>query len=842
MSSNISLSFILLFLASIIELSCDGQKEHLRPRTSGAAEALDMWSLQRSFPADRVNTKQFQRAFHDFNKFEREKTTRENNGWEPLGPMNVGGRTLCLAFNPLNPNTIYAGSASGGLWRSFSGGTGAYAWHRIETGFPVMGVAAIAIDPFDSNTIYIGTGEVYNYQETGNGVGLRLNRGTYGIGLLKSMDGGTTWQKSLDWSYDDLRGVQDIRINKLKSSSVWAATSEGTYRSYDGGVTWMLVYSVLMANEIVFHPVDTSILFVSCGNLGTNGYGIYRTLDGGNTFTKITQTLLTGKITLDIAVQPPYALYGSFADWNEFYGLFSSDDLGDTWRWHTSEDYSKWQGWYSHDVAINPSDTNHIMCSGIDLWKSTNGGDSLIQKTWYYLWDFSATPIGGPEGPPNYIHGDIHRIYFHPTNHDTIYFATDGGVFRSKNGGETFEGLNGRYQTTQFYADFSNSEFDSVFAVGGMQDNATAIYEGALNWRRVVGGDGMNSIIDPTNDDIVYCSYQWGNILKSTDHAVNFTQLNNLPTTNNANFVSPYILCPVDHELLFAGTEFLYSSPDGGTNWNTLNSGQPIDGNPILRIASSPSNCDLLYITTAPTMHPQMGVHKSTDGGLNWTNVTAGLPNRFPMDIVFDPTNDLKLWVVFSGFGTDHVWKTINGGASWISSSIGLPDVPTHTLVIDPVYPNFIYVGNDLGVYVSADTGASWLPWSENLVDATFVMDLSISPVNRKLRLASHGQGVWERKLMEPQPSLAEEENIAKFHPVIWPNPAIEFLFLKWKTEVDFPLRIEIYNIGGNTKIVKTVKSKSAIIQLENLEPGSYCLNVSDMEGRVISQNRFLHF
>src|SRR4029450_6467691 len=133
--------------------------------------------------------------------------------WEAIGPMNFGGRTLALCFNPLNPNTIFAGSASGGLWRSFTAGIGPNAWHQIETGFPLLGVAAIAINPTDSNEIFIGTGEVYNDQNTGTGFAVRTTRGTYGIGILKSSDGGMTWSKSLDWQYDELKGVQDILIN-----------------------------------------------------------------------------------------------------------------------------------------------------------------------------------------------------------------------------------------------------------------------------------------------------------------------------------------------------------------------------------------------------------------------------------------------------------------------------------------------------------------------------------------------------------------------------------------------------------------------------------------------------
>ena len=154
--------------------------------------------------------------------------------WTAIGPKNFGGRTLCLAFNPQNAQTIYAGSAAGGLWKSYTGGTGANAWQPIPIGFPVIGIGAIAIDPNDSNTIYIGTGEVYNYQNTGTGFAIRTTRGTYGIGILKTTDGGITWTQTLPWQLSDLRGVQDIVINPQNTNTIFRVCRY--YRGVCGGI------------------------------------------------------------------------------------------------------------------------------------------------------------------------------------------------------------------------------------------------------------------------------------------------------------------------------------------------------------------------------------------------------------------------------------------------------------------------------------------------------------------------------------------------------------------------------------------------------------------------------
>ena len=169
-------------------------------KVSGAYDALNLFTLARTYPNDQIPNDSYSKAFKEIkqNRLSKFKNKSAVDPWTAIGPHNTGGRTLAIAFNPQNPNTIYAGSASGGLWVSYSGGVEVDAWQRIETGFPILGVGSIAFEPNDSNVIYIGTGEVYNYDATGTGTAYRNTRGTYGIGILKSSDGGTTWNKSLD--------------------------------------------------------------------------------------------------------------------------------------------------------------------------------------------------------------------------------------------------------------------------------------------------------------------------------------------------------------------------------------------------------------------------------------------------------------------------------------------------------------------------------------------------------------------------------------------------------------------------------------------------------------------
>ncbi len=805
-----------------------------KPKALYVGKALADWHSQRSYPGETINMTGISEGYASMRQ-NLLKTTLFPGTWEDIGPKNFGGRTLALCFNPLNPNTIYAGSASGGLWRTYSGGAGATAWHQVETGFPVLGVAAISINPLDSNEIFIGTGEVYNDQNTGTGFAVRTTRGTYGIGILKTTNGGGTWVKSLDWQFDDLRGVQDIIMNPLRPATLFAATTEGTYRSYDSGQTWNLVESTRMATDLLMMPGDTTIVFVAAGNSFSSNPGIYRSVNGGNSFTKITNGLpstFSGKAMLDVCLSNPQILYASIGEQLSGLGLYRSDNGGLNWFQVNSTDFQTYQGWYSHDVLVNPSDPQVVIASGINVWKSYNGGIDLTEKAFWNNWDFNATTVGGPEGPPDYVHADIHRMYYHPQ--DIIYLATDGGIFRSLDDGETFEGCNGGYQTQQFYANFSCSATDSSFAIGGMQDNATAVYEGNAGWRRVIGGDGLSTAIHPVNDQIVYGSAQYLNVFHSTDKAQTF---NGIPVQGNTaspytNFAGPFVLCPSSPNTLYAGRNKVYKSTDGGQNWNVTNNNNILDGNAVLVLEVSRTSSSLVYAATAPVIVPQPGLFKTTNGGTSWTNVTAGIPNRYIMDVAINPSNNDVVFVVVSGFGTPHLYKSVNAGASWSSFGTGLPDVPANSITIDPLNPAIMYLGNDIGIYVSIDAGATWQPFNDGLIDGTFVMDISISPSNRKLRLATHGKGIYEREML-PVTITGMGEIIQNNSLEIGPNPVINDLNVVIEN-VNPGAVLFIFDMKGSVVRTENNPAKRLTLNLETLKSGRYYVVVESADNRMV--------
>ncbi|MBC7774692.1 MAG: T9SS type A sorting domain-containing protein, partial [Phycisphaerae bacterium] len=690
--------------------------------------------------------------------------------------------------------------------------------------FPVLGVSSIALDPSNPNIVYAGTGEVYNVENSSPNVAIRVTRGTYGIGILKSTDGGATWSKSLDWSYGQLRGVQDIKINPLRPATVLAATTEGLLRSWDAGSTWHVIHNKRMAVDIEIDPSDTSRIFVTHGSLSDQDVsGIYRSVNGGTSFVKLAVGLpatFSGKTLLTLCPTQPNVMYASMGEAFVQNGLYKTVNAGTSWTLVSSEDVSKYQGWYSHDVAVHPTDPNTFIWVGIDGWKSTDSGISVEQKTYWYKWAFGYVPAGGPEGPSDYVHADIHRAYYVPDDANKVYVVSDGGLFVSYDGGESWEGRNGGYQTQQFYANLGNSTTQSDFCIGGMQDNSTAIYSGDPSWIRVLGGDGECAAIHPQNDQIMYGSYQYLAMSKSIDGGQSWYGIG-FEIEEDAAFNGPFEIAPSNPDVMYAGAQSLWRSDDGGESWNNI-TGFIADGDVILSIAVSPDNPDLLYCSTAPTQTNQARVFKVDASTQTVTEIT-GLPNRLCMDFAFYPGDETRVFAVFAGFNTQHVWQTVDGGNTWVAIDNGLPDVPTNCVLIDPNTANF-YVGNDLGVWYSSTAGQVWDLYSADAPNAMLAMHLSIAP-NFKLRVATYGLGVWQTDLAEP--SKTTEAGVAFSIKGLHPNPASERSVIDFVLSKEEKIKIKVLDINGKTIWQGASERLSAgehsrSIPVGNLSAGTY--------------------
>lgn len=812
---------------------------------SGAYEALNHEGARQTYPNSTLPKESYFAAWQQWNFGDRQAHRFVTEPWETLGPHNRAGRTLTIALNPQNENTLYAGSASGGLWRSYTGGAGKEAWEKIETGFPVLSVSDIAFHPTDSMIMYIGTGEVYNYEAAGTGAAYRNTRGSYGMGILKTEDGGNTWTKSLDWSYNQQHGVWMIKIDPNNTDILYAATTEGIYKSINAGSNWQQVLDVVMGTDILIHSENADVIVAACGNFASPEYGIYRSENGGDTWTQITSNLpaeYRGKAQLAMSLSDPDIIYASIgngfgsdgASW-----LCRSEDFGSTWTVKNTEDYSLWQGWFSHDVAISPVDPDHVATIGINVWNSFDGGDSL-RKISFGGVGYANPPIEGPDGNSKYVHSDAHDIIISPTNPLSYIVASDGGIHRSDDGGENWYSANGGYQTAQFYNGTSTSQNDINFYMGGLQDNGTIRLDEDLKWRRVNGGDGSWTAINPDNDSIFYVSSQNLYVRKTIDGGNNYSNLNWGETfLAPVAFIAPFVVAPSNGKVMYAGSSNLAKSTNRGDNWAKMNEGNPLDGNPILSLEVSPQDENVVYAGTAPYSGQRSHVFV-TKNGSEIADITGDLPDRFPMDITVDPTDPATAYVVFSGFGTGHVFKTQNFGKAWADISGNLPDVPTNAVIVDPMFPDHIYVGNDLGVFVSTEGGGVWESYQDGLSTATMVFDLKISNPNRKLRAATHGDGAFQRDLLDASSAVVDEIQ-SVFDLNVFPNPVGNTVTIEFEIKTNQMVQLDLLDVNG--RVVKPLLfeeinngAHTFSFNLSVIQAGAYFIRIKNEEYQRVAR------
>lgn len=848
----VSFSTYFFYINKNTSLTSDVIKDNLQ---TGAKNSLGYIQSVRTYPFDDIPKKGLSESFSELQirKNKRSKIFQ----WESIGPTNIGGRTLALAIHPENPDILFVGSASGGLWKSTTGGSGLNAWEYVPTGHQVLGVAAIDIDTNDPNTMFIGTGEAYGSSENYPGIGpIRTTRGSYGIGILKTTDGGLSWTKSLDWSLNQKRSIQKIQINPLRSESIWAATTDGVYKSTDGGSSWSNIHSVTMATDIIINPLDTNMVFVAHGGMGSEGHGIYRTTDGGDTFSKANLLIgggpseYKGKAVLSMSSEKPNILYASignsdgslnYEDEDIKTWVMKTEDFGESWNlvFSSNDIYARVQGWYAHAIAVHPSNENIVWAAGqpFSLYKSTNGGIDFLEAD-------MANTAGTTDDRENDVFpylsdwADHHDIIFHPTMHDTIYFINDGGIFKTTDGGVTIENCNSGYQTVQFYNGVSNSNTNKNLFLGGLQDNSSIIYEGNLNWRREWGGDGAWTALNQDDNNIAYLSAQFGQAVVSYD-LFNGGQLywamprgtdeqgNEIFPRNEANFITPYILSPADNQTMYMGGERIYKYNALSQNWTTTNNGYRLDGNAMSALAGSEQDPNVVYAASSPKLQ-RPHIYRTANGGNTWRQITQDLPDRFPTDLAVDPNNDLIAYVTFGGFETSHVFRTEDGGESWQDIGKNLPDIPTWSITVNPNNSSHLFVGNEIGVYQSIDSGKNWQNINGNLPDAVFAIDLIVSRSNSKLRLATHGNGAYEIDISQLTNIEDVDDTIKGFELLQnYPNPFNPSTSISYILQKDSFVTLEIFNSLGQRveQLVSTQQSAGKyVIKFDgsNMSSGTY--------------------
>ncbi|HYG51112.1 MAG TPA: T9SS type A sorting domain-containing protein, partial [Flavobacteriales bacterium] len=418
----------------------------------------------------------------------------------------------------------------------------------------------------------------------------------------------------------------------------------------------------------------------------------------------------------------------------------------------------------------------------------------------------------------NYVHPDLHGIIANPLDPNKIYIVTDGGLFRSNNFGyNSFECTSG-YVTSQFYIG-SVSAYDPTIALGGLQDNCTFLYDGIPSWYLVAGGDGCFNAIDPTNDYIMYASEQGLQVYKSIDQGYNFSPC--YLHAGYAAFIAPLVMCPSNASVLYAGGDYMIKTTDAGATWT------PVGPNPlssysyVLSIGVSSTSTDTLYCGMEPWSGAPMKILRSTDGGTSYTDITGSLPDRYPRDMVVNPNNSNEVYVIFSGFGTGHIFKSSDAGASWTDISTTLPDVPFHCMAVNPYNVNMLFAGSDLGVFSSTDGGATWSSFTTGMPMAAMVFDLVVSPSDTTIMAYTHGNGVYKRK-MEDAVGMTEA-TLSNSSIRVFPNPASTEIMVESAQTIQ---ALALYAFNGqhmpNTVVSKGVNT--ATVDVCKIPGGMYFL------------------
>lgn len=709
-------------------------KTYERGKGYKAFRRWEWFTEPRVYPSGNLKYGARSKAFEEFQKYliqnpnysqkiNSVNATSATGNWTPMGPFGSpingdAGRLTFIRFMPGNLNTIFVGTGAGGLWVSTNGGS---TWSTNTNSLSVLGCSDLAIDPVNTNIMYLATGDV----DAGD---------TYSTGILKSIDGGVTWNPTgMNWTVINGRRIGRLLINPLRPTTLFAATSQGLYRTNNSGTNWTLLKGGNF-KDLEYKPGDTSTVYAVTSS------SLYRSLTGGNTsasFTQITSGITSAGVRMCISVTPAdpnYVYILASASDNSFGGLYRSTNSGTNFTlmsstpnifgWDPSGSDTGGQGWYDIACGVSPTDKDEVTCGGVNTWKSLDGGVTWNLNTHWY---------GG--GAP-YVHADLHAVEY--VSGTTCYLGTDGGIARTTDGGNTWTTINGQMNIAQSYR-IGQSSTTANYVLSGHQDNGTNLLNGTT-WKEVYGGDGADCFVDWSNNNIMVESYVNGDFNLSTNGGNNWTNIVS-GLTGSAAWVAPIIQSLHVANTYYCGYQQVFKTTNKGSSWTQL--GNISGGGQILYLAAAPSNSLVLYAATSSNLY------KTVNGGSNWTTITAGLPvgSAAITRMAVDNTDANNVFVTFSGYSSiNKVFSSSDGGLTYTNISSGLPNLPVNCVTYAKNSNDAIYVGTDVGVYYRDASMTAFTPFMTGLPNVV-VNDFEIFYPTNKIRAATYGRGVWESDL-----------------------------------------------------------------------------------------------
>ncbi|MFN8280605.1 MAG: hypothetical protein U0V49_10015 [Saprospiraceae bacterium] len=788
----------------------DGFQEKLaRWEHTVGSRALPSGNLE---PMNRSYAKAWEFMYHHQNELK-----NRNRGWYPLEsessftPGSNAGRINSLAFHPTDSNTIFIGAPAGGLWKSTDAGK---SWISLTSQIPSIGVGDIVVNPNNVDEIYIATGDRDAAYFISN---------PYSFGILKSNNGGKTWDTSgLQFMASHRMSITRLIMHPNNSEILYAAVTsaetnyKGLWKTTDGGKKWTNINGGAKY-DVEFHPNNPSIIY-------TSGYkNVQRSLDGGLTWQNLSTypgMPATSDYTIShIAVTPaePEAVFLVFVD-GVTKGIYKSSDHGERWRVLNKFSLNT-QGGYDFDFAVSQIDTQNIVLGGQLMAVSVNGGKTMLTRS---------------EG-----HVDHHAFYFR-RNSNLLFDCNDGGIYASSNMGQTWINLNKGLSVMQYYR-IASSGVDSTFILGGAQDNGSLLFTDGKR-QMIFGADGMYCAIDPKDPEVYYTSYQYGNLIPWGPHAPDFTSPPNAGS-NSYSWVAPFVIHPTKPERIFIAGKDIFTSEDYGANWTNystnLTASDNVGGGTIRSMAISSSDPDHYMYATSYVV-----VYKTSDGGKNWQIVTSNLPVSAGCfdcsalsSIVIDPDDPEHLWVTISGYSvSNRVFESLDGGKFWNNISFNLPAVPVNCLVVDKVDKQTLYIGTDIGVFKRDSFSSHWDLWMDGMPIVP-VQQLELLGQFRKLRAATFGRGLWEMSLN--QGVISQVQN--GFGPIdlsVWPDPLNRQIVI-CNLGNNSPVIFSLFSINGGKIMEEILHSETSRIDLPKPLNGLYLYSLMDKNLKKLVQGKF---
>jgi len=695
-----------------------------------------------------------------------------------IGPAAMSGRITAIDAVPTDPLTVYVGSASGGVWKSTNAGTTFKPIFDEHT----QSIGALRVDPGDPKTIWVGTGE-----------SCVRNSVSIGDGVYRSRDGGETWQHM---GLAASERIAAIVVHPKDSKTVWvcatgplwsAGEERGVFKTSDGGTTWRKVLYIndsTGCSDLAIDPQEPRILYAGMWQFrrwpdffasGGPGSGLYKSVDGGETWRELTKGLPTGekgRIAVAVAPSRPSVVYALVEAAKT--ALYRSEDLGESFTQVNSSPAVTLRPFYFAHLVVDPTDHLTVYKPGLALAVSSDGGASFT------------SPILSAGS----IHSDLHALWINPRNRNEMFVGTDGGVYVSSDRGRHWRFVRS-LPVSQFYHVAVDAE-RPYNVYGGLQDNGTwkgpsRAVGGVQNkhWDNVGYGDGFWAFPDPADSRFVYVEYQGGNILRVDTVLREVRDIKPYPGEGEAelrfNWNTPIHLSPNEPGTVYVGAQYLFRSSDRGESWTRISPDlttndprrqrQKQSGGLTIDNSAAENNTTIYSISEAPGEPGVIWVgtddgyvQLTRDGGRTWTNLIANIPGVPPGTWVSSVNASQhargRAWVTFdghrSGDFTTYVFRTDDYGASWTRLATEGVEGYAWVLKEDLVSPDLLFLGTELGLYISLDGGRRWARFTGGIPKVA-VHDLVVHPREGDLVIATHGRGIYILDDLTPLRALSAE-------------------------------------------------------------------------------------